>query len=337
MAEFFTKRNHYNPCFWTALWNKSFFEAFIRGEQDRLVARDQVVWALNVRSKRIYEVTVDRIHYDKDLGVAEITPESAKDFCKRRFPSEYERLERYVNENPETVYLDFEDVLRGMEAVGTYECVLEAARSGGLSSTEHKGFVTCVLIIHAMRSHEMMASMIEHLNSVGIKKWEYFWLLKNAWGNPLVLARATTPLAFSSWTFYRTKEHGFPLCDSPMMIERDGLLAVLSPRLLLRIDLNSPASEHEWKIYEGIDLHRYEEFRRRSIQNSFKEIIFSDPDELERWRITPDFEARVTLLRDNAAERRVVADGANRVIWALLGFGRVPPEFESQVVPILGI
>lgn len=232
MADVFTKRNHYNPCFWTALWNIGYFEALVGGLENTSPARDQEVFALNVRANRIYATKVGKVHYDKNLGVAEITPVAMKRFCKRWFPNEYEGLSRYVEENPETLYMDFEDILEGIEEKGRYDCLIEAARVGGLSSTEHKGFITCILIIHAMRSHEMMASMLDLTGSFGLEKWEYFWLLKNAWGNPFVLARAATPLVAAQWILYRTSDHRFPLCDSPVMIKRDTLMAVLSPRLL---------------------------------------------------------------------------------------------------------
>ncbi len=26
-----TKRNHYNPCFWTALWNESYYQQVVSG------------------------------------------------------------------------------------------------------------------------------------------------------------------------------------------------------------------------------------------------------------------------------------------------------------------
>jgi hypothetical protein len=67
------------------------------------------------------------------------------------------------------------------------------------------------------------------------------------------------------------------------------------------------------------------------VENSFKEIIFSDMEELERWRVMPEFKARVKALANPTIKRQVVTDAAKRVLWALTGFGRVPPEFETWV------
>jgi hypothetical protein len=191
----FTRRNHYNPCFWTALWNVAYFETVISGEQPARAAREQLVLALNLRSGKTYKTTVNKVHFDQDLGTAEITAESMKTFCRRWHPDQYDGITAYVEGHPESLYLDFEDILQAIEQMPRFRYLLEAAQPNGLASPEQRGFLASLLIIHAMRSHEMMQAMVEGAASVGIAKWEYFWLLKNWWSNPLFLARAVTPLA----------------------------------------------------------------------------------------------------------------------------------------------
>jgi hypothetical protein len=331
MTDVFTKRNHYNPCFWTAMWNRTYFRAFLDGDTEREKAREQTVWVLNFRSARIYETKVDSVHYDKGLGIAEINTESMKRFCRKWFPSEYNGLASYITEHPESLYLDFEDILAGIESKGVYDSLMEAVKIGDLYSVEHKGFLTVTLIIHAMRSHEMMASMVEAASLRGMDKWEYFWLLKNVLGNPSMLARAVTPLACSRWVLYRTDDHRFPLCDSPVMINRDTVMVVLSPRLLLEINLNTLAPENDWTVRDSINKSKFREFRRRSIENGFKQLIFSDREELEEWSKSPGFKARNAALNDINKRRNLIGDSANRVIWAMAGFGRVPQDFERSV------
>ena len=65
--------------------------------------------------------------------------------------NEYANMARYIDEHPDTLVMDFENILAGTEKHG-HEYLLEAARHGGFSSVQHKGFVTCLVIIHAMRS-----------------------------------------------------------------------------------------------------------------------------------------------------------------------------------------
>lgn len=120
----FTKRNHYNPCFWTALWNEDYYNHFIAGCAQDDVPRQQQVYALNLRAGKILSTTVERVHFHKNLGVAEITPDSAKRFCARWYPEEYEPMAAYVAAHPEVLYLDFEDIFTGMETRAHYSALM---------------------------------------------------------------------------------------------------------------------------------------------------------------------------------------------------------------------
>jgi hypothetical protein len=46
---------------------------------------DQRVHALSVKSGRLLETTVENVHFDKNLGMAEITRESAEDLGQRSY------------------------------------------------------------------------------------------------------------------------------------------------------------------------------------------------------------------------------------------------------------
>jgi hypothetical protein len=329
-----TKRNHYNPCFWTALWNEAYYQRLVSGAERSGSPRSQRIHALNFRSGAIYPTAVENIHYDKNLGLAEMSPESMKDFCRRRFPEAYEGVARYIDEHPEPLTMDFENILGGTEKHG-HNYLLEAARHRGFASVQHKGFVTCLVIIQAMRSHEFMTAMIAGTSAAGMEKWEYFWVLKNAWANRFVLARALTPLGCARWTLYRTERHRFPLCDSPVMINRDNVMMALTPRLLAEIDLTVQTPEHNWVVRDGISSSKYWEFRRRSIQNAFKDVIFHDEAELRSWKELPEFRERLRAFQTREGEDAAIHRGAQRVMWALSGFGRVPDDFEKWIEPIL--
>ena len=107
------------------------------------------------------------------------------------------------------------------------------------------------VVTQAMRSHEFMSSMVPRTSAAGLEKWEYFWMLKHMWADRIALARAMTPLACARWTLYRTDRHRFPLCDSPVMINRDNVKMTLSPRLLAEIDLTVQAPEDKWIVRDG--------------------------------------------------------------------------------------
>jgi hypothetical protein len=329
-----TRRNHYNPCFWAALWNESHYLRVISNSTVTGTARAQRVHALNVRSGAIYQTAVDNVHFDKNLGLAEMTPDSMKGFCRRRFPGEYAQVAKYIDEHPETLTMDFENILTGTEKHGLTSLV-DAARHCGFSSVEHKGFVTCSVVIQAMRSHEFMSTMARIAAAEGIEKWEYFWLLKGIWSDRSALARAVTPLACARWTLYRTAQHLFPLCDSPVMINRDNVMVTLSPRLLAEVELNVHAAEDSWTVRDGISTSKYREFRRRAIQNTYKDILFSNETEPTIWRALPEFRRRMRALSTTQSAERARQEGAQRVLWAMSGFGRVPHDLERWIEPIM--
>jgi hypothetical protein len=317
----FTKKNHYNPCFWTALWNENYYASFCSDLQ-RSEPRKQVVQSLNLYSGRIYPTTVERVHFQKGLGVAEITPESAINYCEKWFPDKAAELRDDVATNPETVYIDFEDLLEGMGHQHAYEALMRAARIGNFESVPHKGFVACFLSLHATRSIELMTTAIRRAEANGMAKWEYLKFLRDTWCDSSALARAVLIPAFSEWTLWRTADHTFPLCDSPVMLDRDSIMAVLSPRLLLEINLSVSRPESYWRIRDEVPRHKLAEFRRRSISNSFREIIFHDRLILEDWMKSEQAVRRMWRLRDAKSREECEEEAASRVVFGIGGFGR---------------
>ena len=45
-------------------------------------ARDAAVHALSVKVNNVFTTTCKDVHYDKHLGIADITVKAAKDFCR---------------------------------------------------------------------------------------------------------------------------------------------------------------------------------------------------------------------------------------------------------------
>jgi hypothetical protein len=322
------RRYHYNPCFWTALWNERFFREYCTDTTRRTKARTQQIYTLNLRSNKILQTTVENVHYDK-IGMSEITPESMLRFTARYFPEQHQEMARYVETHPENLYLDFEATLTGMERLQGYDAVMRAAKLGGLASTEHKGFLACAIVMQAMRSHELTASMLQEPMSAVIDAWEWFWLIKNAWSNRLVLGRAVLPLALGEWTLWRTEAHCFPLPDSPVMIDKDNILAILSPRLLLRIDLRTTQREDQWNVIDGITSADLGQFRRCALRSTFKDIVAPDGQVLSQWQSTVECQDRVRSLATAATRAACIHEAATRVLWAVNGFGRVGEDFET--------
>jgi len=183
-------------------------------------------------------------------------------------------------------------------------------------------------MIHAMRSYEFMTVAVDRMNSVAVDKWEYFWLLKNLWSNPNFLDGVAIVPMLGEWTFWRMPRRAFPLCDSPVMIGPESLMALLSPRLLLEIDLNIRCDGHFWQVRDEVPRHKYAEFRRRSIANVFKEIIFHDASVLEDWKASDECTERIAKLRDPSLTKKCLNEAVERIMFGVKGFGRLTGEFQ---------
>lgn len=74
---------------------------------------------------------------------------------------------------------------------------------------------------------------------------------------------------------------------------------------------------------------KFAEFRRRSIENYFKEILFSDGQVPQGSLGSQEFAARIAALEDPTRNEEFLRQTAYRINYGLTGFGRVPKEFAS--------
>lgn len=318
-----TTRNHYNPCFWTANWNPEYFKLALKSKKNEGKARNQRVFALNIKSNKVYQVAVENLHYDKNLGIAEITPDAALGFCKWHFPNEYEQFREEMKDHPETLVLDFENVLTCLEESLAYKTLLKVITRPGLRSGPEKGALAAFLAVHHLRSHAIMNSMIEFGEQTETPKFEYFWMLKRWLGNVNVLFPWVMTLTAGRWVFYRMDKDTFPLNDSPILIRPDSVMVALSPRLLLEIERNDHSLENGWRDSNSITNDKLAEFRRRTIGNTFREIIFGDAALLEVWRTAPEFSERHQLMANTNSYNAVVAKHLDGELWKINAHGNM--------------
>ena len=313
----FSIRNHYNPCFWTAFWNNDFYETSLLQKSKSNNPRKQVVYSLNLRANKIIKTIVEDVHFDKNLATAEITPEAVKNFCKRNFPDEYEQFSSDVEKDSETLYLDFEQTLAGIERTPPYQTLIEVIKKEKIEHAQEKIFIACFLVIHGLRCHAIMNSMIEFHKTMGLEKFEYFWFLKHMLGNTNSLYKLVIPFVMSHWTIYRTNKHNFPLNDSPLLHRPDSIMIALSPRMLLEINRLVRSDESQWLLKDSISASKMNEFRKRTILNTFREIIFPYKDLLEKWSRTKEYKKRVSLLSKTNSYNEILENQLGRELWII--------------------
>lgn len=319
----FTKRNHYNPCFWTALWNEEYYDKVSQGISDLPAARAQQVYALSVKANKILRQPVERVHYDKHLGVAEITQESAAEFAKRHHPEKYEEFSCQSAYAQYPVYIDFEDILTGIEGLPPYTVLRKVATTGNISTCEDKVFLGCFIVLQFLRSHAIMNSMVQWHETLSRPKFEHFVTLKWLLSDTEALFGAVHPLVDCRWTLYHTSSATFPLCDSPVLVQPESIMVALSPRVIVEIQRTVPADDGELCLVRRIPDSKIDEFRRRTIANTFREVIFGNLQVLQSWKESSEFQRRVDLMKDAQQYNKLVQDEGRRELWLLNAYANL--------------
>jgi hypothetical protein len=314
------KRNHYNPCFWTALWNEDYYDRAIKNLTHPSPPREHLVYALNVKSGQIHKDKVDNIHYDKNIGVAEISRKAAEDFAIKYHPDHYENFILVNEKATYPVYLDFEQTLTELERLPPYKVLLQVAQKNRIESGEEKAYLGCFIVLQLMRSHAIMNAMIQFHEDLQEHKFEHFVTLKWMLSDTNFLFTLVYPIVACRWTLFSVDDNLFPLCDSPILVKPHSLMVALSPRLLLEIERTIPAREDECHIQQTIKPRILDEFRRRTVGNTFREIIGSEKI-LKSWQNTREFSERVSMMNDLKCYNRLVYKERNRELWQINAYG----------------
>jgi hypothetical protein len=326
-----TKRNHYNPCFWTALWNRDYYDAFLNDPSHHLRPRDQVVFALSVRGDAIFQQKVENLHYEEGLGNAEITFEAMKKFVKHNNSGKFDDFCREVAPASFPLILDYENRFTALESATPYKVLLNVIKRQDLESLIEKGHLADFVCLQWLRSHAILNSIVERSINLGFEKFESLIYLWWALSDRDLQLSDVFRLLTTHWTLYRTQIDSFPLTDSPILVQPYGIMLALSPRLLLEISLRVQARGRGWETRDDIDSRKLAEFRRRCIGNTFREIIFSERSLLEEWHNSKDFQKRVTLIKKKSYSSLVRSQGRRGIglIDALRRSDQLP-AFENR-------
>lgn len=256
---------------------------------------DQLVFVLSVKANKVFENTLENVHYDKHLCFAEVTMEAADSFCGRAFPNKYEAFRQSLKVEDYPVFIDFEDLFVGIERLRPYQVLRDVIRKSCITCSEHKIELAHFIVYQRLRSHAIMQAVLEVGAEEGRQKFEALLMLKWAISSAKIMAPMIETLALSHWQLYHLDCDTFPLSDLAVTIRRGSIMVPLSPRLLLEITPGKQelgCGHRNW-----IEGEKLAEFRERTITNTFKEIIFSDAKLLEEWRVDPAFQERIEVVR----------------------------------------
>lgn len=262
----------------------------------------------------MHKTKVDKIHFDKNLGVAEISRNAIEKFVKKYHPDQYEEFIFENNKTDYPVYLDFEEILTALEKMPPYKVLLDVAKKRKIETTEEKAFLGCFLIIQQLRSHAIMNAMIQFYSELQEYKFEHFITLKWMLSDPNFLFSLVAPIVDCQWTLFDVEDNIFPQCDTPILVNAQSIMVAISPQLLLEVERNAPSGDTICDIRNTIDESKYDEFRRRMIGNTFREIVGSEVI-LKNWQITQEFTERAKMMKNLQSYNKLVCKDENRELW----------------------
>ena len=223
---------------------------------------------LNVKSNKIYPDVVDNIHYEKNLGIAK----------------------------HETLVLDFENIFTALESSPSYQILPQVIKRQNIASAEEKVLLADFIFLQRLRSHAIMNSVIEVGRKQGITKFQYLLFLDKLLSDPLLTLPTVAGISRCQWILYRTKEDAFPLSDSAIYMTNKSIMVALSPRLMIEVSNGVHVGEKVWSVRDSPSIKKVDEFMKRTIGNTFREIIFPEEALLRDWQTTIEFKKRVELI-----------------------------------------
>lgn len=276
-----TERNHINPCFWTALWNKTYYDKYIEGIKHTDSPRNQLLNYLEINSGQKLLLPAERIHFEKKLGYAKVTPTQMEEFVKKYYPDKFDEYLLETAANKETLYFDFENHFTGLENSPAYQVLLKFIRNPVLEK-EDKIWLTLFIQLHWLRIG-LASDYKEKISSYPGGKFEYLWLLKQNLQNPFYLLPQTLEIANSHWTIYKSKGGDFPLSDVSIILDKNSITATLSPYLLVIINLNKRQDQEILATKKRLPIIKNFKFKKMVLANCSKGLIFLNESTLNRW------------------------------------------------------
>lgn len=313
MNQNITKNTHFNPCFWTAFWNRNYYNAAVMGNEHKYTARKQEINTLNFRADKIFPTKMEKVHCQKNLGVAEISRSDYLSFLKKYFPEEFKYYSNNVFEIPKKAKLDFENHFSQLEKTSSYTTLIDVVKNGDIIAFEEKTEISIFIVIHQIRNHAVLNSIVEFNKELGDPKFVSLFLLKHFLANAKMLMNPVSEIVYAKWRLFMCDDHELPLNDSPILTSKESIMVPLSPRLLLEIVLAEKSADLQISR-ERITRSKYKEFEKRLIGNTFYEIISEDQEVLEKIKSSNYYKQRRKVL-DTKELNKMLLKSDREELW----------------------
>ena len=274
-----TKNNHYNPCFWTAFWNFDYLENRRSNPSalPEIKARNVKVYTLNLKSNKLLTCKTEKIFFQKNAGIAELSNDSVNNALKRMHPTEEFSS---IDSELDNIIIDFENHFTMIEE--SYKNTLEKVvlTEKNIDLHDRVNLATFVAF-QLFRNPNSLDNLIDVFKKNNSEKFEVFFTFKRIISDRDSLIKFVAPFLASKMKIYRLSKNVFPLSDNPILIRNFHLMVSLAPNIMLEINLKKIESNLEkYQISNRISFFKYRKFILRTITNSSKEIIFGETKKL---------------------------------------------------------
>ncbi len=307
-----TKRTHYNPCFWTALWNQQYYKAVENQKNASVRAREQKVYSLNLFNNEVQHKVTDQVFFEKHLGLVSFNEKDIEQFIKRNYPEDAE--ERKILFEKQDSIMDFESLFSTIEESPAYLNLISLVKDKVIKDLEEKGNIATFILVHRIRSHVMINSFVEFGKQIGSSKLEHFihmkWMLQDFEFMKNIISR----YLIGHWIIFTSKE-SIPLIDSPICINNGEILCVLNPYQVLLIDLNNITNQIQYKTVENDN--QIKQFQNILISNTYREIVFTNKIQAEEWRKSTEWSKRRDLILNKQSFSEIISKRNKEEIWQI--------------------
>lgn len=307
-----TIRTHYNPCFWTALWNQHYYEAVENEKHDSLRVREQKVYSLNIYNNEVHHKTTDQVFFEKHLGLVSFNEKDIEQFIKRNYPEDAE--ERKMSFKKQDLIIDFENHFTALEESPAYLSLISLVKDKTLQSLEEKGNIATFILVHNLRNHVMINSFQEFGKQIGSSKLEEFIHMKWILQDSKFMKNIISKFLMGHWVIFTLKEP-IPLIDSPICNNNGEILCVLNPYQVLSINLKNLTNQIQYMTVDNYI--QIKQFQKILISNTYREIVFIDESRAEEWMKSNEWSKRRNLILSKKSFSKIISKRNNEEIWQI--------------------
>lgn len=281
-----TNKNHYLPCFWTALWNTEYYFEAISGLQ-ALLPRKRFVNVLNLKSNTIYKSKTEKIFYVEGLGHIPLT---YKEYLE--LSSFGEMTSEHIDVNEEGTYiLDFENHFTTLEDAVDYNYIFSfIKRNGRIDDMQAKIKMSVILFYHNYRSRRYIESLFDKYSDCDNLRLEAYYEWKYLM-DKISITLQILKFLDSKWTVYSLEYSDLPLCDNPFINDENEIIAIISPRHLIKIELTKRSNSITYK--SNFKCLEYKKIIKKIIDNTDSVIVSADVDLLEKIKMSKSWLRKV--------------------------------------------